>query len=267
MSITVTPVTGGPPMVQVTVTGGGPTMTAIVLKRTANGVTEKARWQPATGGTTATVQDVEIPWDTDVVYAATVTTSGGTSTYTAAPVTVSASDAWAIHPVYPQRSVIIDQQHPTGLGVTVAAMSEFVRASTATTHRIIGSPFPVTTTIGSRAAATGTMTLTSASSSDAANLWTLVDDQTPILIRFPDSFGVDFENGFYAIGDVASARVGVATEQRRLFTLPLTRVQAPAVLLQSAAWDYPTIVGSFTDYADLTATFADYAALTANRRS
>jgi hypothetical protein len=57
-------------------------MTGVVLKRTANGATEKTPIQPKPGGTSSTVQDYLIPWDTDVVYTATVTTAGGTSTDT-----------------------------------------------------------------------------------------------------------------------------------------------------------------------------------------
>lgn len=264
MSITVAPIPGGPPAVQVTVDGGGATMTAVVLKRTANGATEKAPIQPSTGVTTSTVQDYLIPWDTDVVYVATVTTSGGTTSYTAAAVNLSATDAWAIHPVFPQRSITIDRQYPTG-GLVVTGWTSAVRASTANEHKIIGSPFPVVTTTGNRAGLRGVLTLLAEADTDRDAVVTLLDDQTPILFRYPTSIGAAWEDGFYSVGDYTEEQTAPRGGGWWKISLPLARVQPPAVTT-APVWDYPTITTTFADYADLTASFADYPSLTADKR-
>lgn len=264
--VTVVPISGGAPAVQVTIDGGA-TITAVTLKRTAGGATDLARIQPATGHPTASVQDYEIPWDADVTYTAAVTTGSGTTSYTSTAVRVSASAAWAIHPAYPQRSVTIDQQHPTvSTGICVVAVNTVTRPAVSTEHRIYGSAFPVVTTFGSRQSARGGIVLTTSTLSDSAALDQLLDDQTPILIRFPAAFGVGWEDGFYSIGDVTVDRPGLAADPRRTYTLPFTRVRPPAVTTQSG-WDYPTITETFADYQSITDTFADYPALSENRRT
>jgi hypothetical protein len=262
MAVTVTPIVGGPPAVEVTVTGGA-TMTAATLKRTANGTTEKAPIQPKTGVTSSTVQDYLIPWDVDVVYTATVTTAGGTTTYTAAAVNLSATDAWAIHPVFPQRSITIDRQNPTG-GIVVAGWTSTTRPAEASEHRIVGNPFPVFTTIGSRQSLRGTLTLFAERQTDRDSVTLLIDDQTPILFRYPASIGAGWEDGFYNVGDYTEDQIGPRGGGWWKISLALTRVQPPAVTTV-AGWDYPTITATFADYADLTASFADYQALTADR--
>jgi hypothetical protein len=175
---------------------------------------------------------------------------------------LSATDAWAIHPVFPQLSVTIDRQNPTG-GLFVAGWAAAARKATAMVHTVIGSPFPVVTTMGGRQALEGTLTLFAEKENDRANLIALVNDQTPILFRYPTSIGSGWEDGFYSVGDYSG---GAASAPRGggwwKISLPLTRVQAPPVTTV-AGWDYPTITATFADYADLTASFADYQSLTA----
>lgn len=262
MPVTVAPIPGGPPAVTVTVTAPA-AMTGIVLKRTGGGATERTPIQPKTGSTSATVQDYLIPWDTDVVYTATITTAGGTTTDTAAAVNLSASDAWAIHPVFPQRSITIDRQHPTG-GLLVTGWTSAARPAQATEHRIVGNPFPVFTTIGSRQSLRGTLTLLAERETDRNAVTLLIDDQTPILFRYPKSIGSGWEDGFYAVGDYAEEQQAPRGGGWWKISLALTRVQAPPVTTASG-WDYPTITATFADYDDLTASFADYPSLTAGR--
>jgi hypothetical protein len=54
-----------------------------------------------------------------------------------------------------------------------------------------------------------------------------------------------------------------AGDPRRTFTLPLTRVAAPAGL-QAPVWDYPSLAAAFPDYPSMAAAYADYPSLTAN---
>lgn len=264
MTIAVAPTTTDVPGVGITVTAAA-TITAIQLFRTANGVTELTRVQPRTGATTAYVEDYELDWDVPVTYKATYTASTS-FTETADPITVTSTSVWAIHPVFPASlSVQIDQ--PAAVGDTwIISIGTATRAANATTHLVIGSPYPVIVTTGPRLAGTGTAVIGTASDAAEEALWALLNDQSPILLRIPDSFGANFSNGFYSVGDVTLERLGVASLGMRQFTLPLTRVAAPAVT-QQLAWDYATLTATFPDYASLTAAFADYGSLTADVRS
>lgn len=264
MSITVSPIAGGVPGIEITVTGGGAVMTAVTLRRTANGVTALTPVQPATGGTTATVLDYLLPWDADVAYAATVTTSGGTTVYTAASVNVTSTDAWAIHPVFPQLSVSIDRTVPTG-GVFTGSWAGATRPPRFTEHDVIDAPFPVVTTVGQRGGLRGNLTLWAENPEDRDAVVALITDQTPILFRYPDALGVPWEDGFYAVADYGEEQVGTSRGGWWKLTLALIRTAPPASTVQ-VAWDYPTITATFADYAALTAAFADYPSLRANRR-
>lgn len=263
MTITVAGTATAVPGVGVTVTAGA-TITAIQLFRTASGVTELTRVQPRPGHSTVYVEDYELPWDVPVTYKA-VYTASGSFTDTATPVTVSSTSAWAIHPVFPS-SLSVQLDRPGGTGETwVISIGTATRAANSSTHLVIGSAYPVVVTTGPRLAGTGTAVIGTASDAAEGALWALLDDQSPILLRVPDSFGANFANGFYSIGDVAADRIGVASLGLRQFTLPLTRVAAPAVT-QQLAWDYPSLTAAFADYGALTAAFADYGSLTADRQ-
>jgi hypothetical protein len=233
------------------------------LKRTADGATEKTPIQPKTGATSSTVQDYLIPWDTDVVYTATVTT------------------ARRHHHRYrgcgePVRDGRVGD--PPGVPATVAddrpaephrrdlrrRLDRSARPADASEHRIVNNPFPVFTTIGSRQSLRGTLTLFAERETDRDAVTLLIDDQTPILFRYPTSIGAGWEDGFYNVGDYAEDQIGPRGGGWWKISLNLTRVQPPPVTTV-AGWDYPTIAATFADYADLTASFADYPSLTADR--
>src|SRR5437763_1936163 len=88
-----------------------------------------------------------------------------------------------------------------------------------------GTMTAATLTRGPRASTRGSMAVHTSDAGDRAALRALVQDQTPILIRFPDVWGVDWENGFYQLGDIAETRLGAAATGDRLFTIPFLRVQ------------------------------------------
>lgn len=262
MSISaVTADTGGPPGVTVTITAAA-NITSLALYRSANGVKTLTSVQPRTGATTAQATDYQLPWDTDVTYSATYSTGSGNITDTAAPINVSATGGWMIHPVFPLLSVPL-----TGVDIWTISVETASRAATASTlHNIVGSRYPVVVTSGPRQADTLTITLGAGTPEAEAAIWAVIDDLTPLLIRYPVSMGTSFDEGFYAVGDVTADRLGAAAgEPFRLFTLPITRVGTPAVT-QQLAWDYPTLTASFADYGSLTAAFADYGSVVANRR-
>jgi hypothetical protein len=261
-----TALTSGPePGLDVTVaaTGGG-TMTAVTLWRLVGSTAEKTRLQPATGGTTSTVTDFELPWGVPVSYRATITTSGGTETLTSAETTVDSTIAWLIHPNIPSLSLPLDQQNPELMGIV--SLGDALIGATSTVHQIIGANLPVVTWVGPRLAPALTATVATVTVDEQNALFTILNDQTPLLVRFPTEWGVNWADGYYHVGDVTVGRViQYAGDPRRTFTLPLTPVAAPAGL-QAPVWDYPTLAADFDDYPSMSAAFADYPSLTANVR-
>ena len=265
MSVTVALTAGPEPGIDVTVTAtGGGTMTAITLWRLVGSTVVKTRLQPAPGASSRTITDYELPWGVPVSYKATVTSSGGTETFTSSAVTVDSTIAWLIHPNIPSLSVPLDQQNPALMGVV--SLSDVSLASTATVHQVIGANLPVVTWVGPRLAAVQTMTVATVSVDEENALRTIVNDQTPLLFRFPASWGLNWDDGYYHVADVGIGRViQYAGDPRRTFTLPLTRVAAPAGL-QAPTWDYPALAAAFPDYPSMAAAYADYPSLTADVR-
>ncbi len=257
MTINAVPVTTGPPGVLVTVTASA-AITSIQLYRLVGAAATLTRGQPSAGSSTVAVADYDVPWGVPVTYRATYT-AGSSFTETTTTITVPATGGWMIHPIFPTLSVQI-----TGTSTWVMSAASVTRVANATSHTVIGSRFPVVTTVGPRQAGALTMNLATGSPAAEAAMWALLDDQTPMLIRFPDSLGANFDAGYYSVGDVKADRVGTVAEPTRLFSLPLTRV-APITVAPVLSWDYPTIRSTFADYPALTAQFADYASLTADK--
>lgn len=255
-----------PPHVAVTVaTPNGAAMTAVTITRTGFGLTAPTRVQPKAGFASRTLVDYEAPWETNLTYKATVVTATGTAVYTAPPVRLEPWAAWAIHPTSPALSVCIDQQDANQIGVY--NIQSIARAATSTQHVIVGAARPIVTRIGSRSSSRGVLQLATVTGADENKVWSLVDDQTPLYIRFPTVWGANWEGGYYDIGDVTADRtIQWVQETRRIFALPYTRVDAPAGDQQSD-WGYAQLLHDFADYPSVAAAFADYPAVLSNTRS
>lgn len=243
----------------------GSNITAITLTRVSGGRTELTRIQPYTGIPTLFIDDVEAPWDTPVTYSAAITYAAGTTTtLTSGEVTVSPGFPWAIHPTLPNVSMRLDSGTFDAMGII--SIDQLSQAAKATRHDIINSPYPVITRVGPRASIAGTMTIATVTTDEEKGLRSLLYDETPILIRIPASWGWNWENGFYAIGDLGLARFAqYGPEQRRTFTVPFQRVQPPVGDIQDS-WGYPDL-DNMDDYFAIYNTFADYSALYANVRA
>jgi hypothetical protein len=263
VTVTVALTPGPEPGIDVTVTSTG-TMTAVTLWRVVGTLQEKVRLQPIPGATSRTVTDFELPWAVPVSYKATVTTSGGTTSSTSEQITIDSTIAWLIHPNLTSLSMPLDQQNASLMGVV--SLGDATYGSTATVHQVIGANLPIVTWVGPRLAPVLTMTVATVDVDEENALRTVVNDQTPLLFRFPTSWGLNWDDGYYHVGDVTVGRViQYAGDPRRTFTLPLTRVAAPAGL-QAPVWDYPSLAAAFPDYPSMAAAYADYPSLTANVR-
>lgn len=266
MSITVTPdTTAMPPRFEVTVaTPDGSAVTSISVTRTANGTTSPIRFAATAGPSPRLVNDYEAPWGVPVVYTATVTHGSTTETYTATAATLAPAFPWAIHPTTPSLSVCLDTGDPTVMGVI--ATGTVGRAATTVKHRIIGAKYQLVTKTGPRAASTGQLSLATVTPLEQDAIWAAVDDQTPLLIQFPAGWGWDWEDGYYDVGDVTADRfIQYGPEPRRVFTLPLERVEAPAGNQQPER-TWADVLSGFATWTDVAAAYADWTGVETDTR-
>lgn len=256
-----------PPRFELTLaTPDGSVMTKVNLKRNANGVKSPTRVQPNPGSAAQYVEDYEAPWETDVYYTASVTYGAGiTETWYSSTRQLTPGQAWAIHPTVPALSVPIDSGTFDAAGVV--SITNLGRASTAVEHPILGSSTPVVTTTGPRASQKGTLSIATVTDSEEDQLWALVEDQTPLLIRIPPSWGWNWVSGYYSIGDVAADRFAAyGPESRRVFTLPFTHVQSPAGS-QTVERSWADVITAFPDWPTLLDSYADWPAVMSDTRS
>lgn len=262
--------TNSPPHFEITIsTPDGSAMTAVTLNRQASGVTAPTRVQPTAGLASRYVEDPEAPWDTPVVYSATVTYNGGASSATmvatAATLTPTPAAFWAIHPTIPPLSMPLDTADPTEIGFS--ALGDAVYAAQATQHKILGSKYPTMTKIGTRLAPALQVQVTTVVAEERTALAALIDDETPLLLRAPAAWGWQWEDGYYAVADAAFARrLQYGAEPSRTVTLPLQRVMPPAGVQQSS-WSWGGLLAGYPDWPSVAAAFADWNAVTGNHPS
>lgn len=267
MTITVTPQpANSPPRFQITIASpNGEVFTAISLNRTQNGNTVPVRVQPAPGPSPVVVYDYEAAWEAGTVYTATVTRAGITETYTAASATLTSSFPWLIHPTTPALSLILDRGIFSAMGVVSIGTAS--RAALTTKHRILGSEFQIVTKTGPRAAAAFPITIATVTAQERSALLALLRDQTPLFVQVPSSWGWDFDPGYFDVGDVSSDRFWqYGPEHRRVFTLQLESVQAPAGT-QQATRTWANLLSGFATWNAVSAAYATWTdELTDSRR-
>lgn len=266
MSITVTPQPDATPptfLIEVA-TPAGEAITAMTVSCTANGSTEPIRFQPGAGPSPRVSTHHEAPWNTPVIYSATVTYGSTTATYTSGPTFLRPSFPWLIHPLAPALSRLLDTGDPSRMGV--ASIAAVTRAANTTRHAILGAKYPVVTKTGPRSGSQFQMQVTTTTSTEAADLWALLDDQTPLLIRVPTDWEWDWEDGYYDVGDVSADRLEQYGPTRlRTFTLALARVEAPAGdLLPQRTWD--DLSADFATWGDLIPAYADWTSVLTDTR-
>lgn len=268
MSITVTPGTSsaGVPRFALSISSSdGSTITAISLTRTVAGATQPTRVQPSVGPSPRTVNDYEADWDANVVYTATVTSSAGTQTFTSTAATLTSSTAWAIHPTTPALSVCIDNGTTTAAGLR--SIGDITRDATDTRHNVLGSQYPTYTKTGPRSAAVTSLELVTVTSLEAQAVRALVNDLTPVLIRIPAAWGWDFEAGYYRVGATTEARsFQYGPEPRRVFTLPIERVEQPAGTQQSER-TWANVLNDFPSWAAVRAAYSTWTNVLTDTRS
>jgi hypothetical protein len=224
-----------------------------------------------------------LPGDVDFVYVALVANDVGASDYeidnievfsygveseiaeTSTPVTLDPDDAWLIHPGTPGLSIPIIETGNTA--TRMVEIGEIENATNTTVHRILGSATPIPTTTGPRGDDTTALIIETVTTNEAAAVRALLASDVPILIQIPPAWDLDFNCGFYQVGDVRTARSDPIINAYRTFTLPLTKVQSPVVDVENTGWSYAAVAAEFDTYSSLLVTFATYADLAADTRS
>jgi hypothetical protein len=184
---------------------------------------------------------------------------------TSDPVALDPDDAWLIHPGTPGLSIPIIETGNTA--TRMVEIGEIENATNTTVHRILGSATPIPTTTGPRADDTTTLTIETVTTNEAAAVRALLASDIPILIQIPPDWDLDFNCGFYQVGNVQTTRSDPIINAYRTFTLPLTKVQSPVVDVENTGWSYAAVAAEFDTYSSLLVTFATYADLAADTRS
>ena len=175
--------------------------------------------------------------------------------YEVTTATLNIDQAWLIHPAQPALSVSVDAGpnawRDVGLNVDIASSQQTTAQSAVTLHNPVGRTRTVAIATGNRYEPEWQFVLLAPTLDDRDDVTAILRDQTPLLLRSPDSFGWDLPDGYYAIGDVSYDRVTPALQQPyRRITLPLTPSDPPVVRVATdRTWN--TVVEQNDTWADV----------------
>lgn len=183
---------------------------------------------------------------------------------TSAPVTLAPVRGWMVHPANPALSFpLVADTSAAGI-VDIGPVGS---ASTSTVHQILGQKRPLTTTSGPRLADSVNLTLATVTRDEETALLALLDDQTPLLVRFPPEWDLGFSDDWYAVGDVARERLSpVGSDPRRVFTLPLQAVLTPVVTQGNVGWSWASLAAEFSTWTAVSAAFDSWGDVLTNDR-
>lgn len=183
-----------------------------------------------------------------------------------APVVLSSANAWLIAPQAPGLSVKISD-NPRSTEPQVRQLGTVRNADRKSYHDILGSSLAITTANGPAGADQTTLQLRTFTRVQELAVKALTDPQLPILIRIPPTFGYDFSDGFYAVGDLERSRVAqIPDYPSRIITMPLTAVESPEVDVENPGWSWAQLAAEFATWAEVKAAFATWADVAVNNR-
>lgn len=188
-----------------------------------------------------------------------------TLTQESAEVTLDAAEGWLVHPSSPAKSVPMsyDDLEQT----TLANIGPALHRSTSINHRILGEPKAIAVSTGPRAAPSTTLLVGTETADQRRAVQALLADSVPVLVRFPASWELDFDEGYYSVGDVNYDRaVQLYGLPARYITLPLDAVEAPIVSVEGVGWTWAAIAAEFDTWEALSAAFATWADVLSNSR-
>jgi len=170
---------------------------------------------------------------------------------------------WIIHVVTPGLSFPLGYEDADQS--SIQEIGEVVQQSTSTLHRIMGDAPPISVSTGPRASDQLPFVIATETSAEREALEALLRDQVPVLFRFPASWDLDFEEGYYDVGDVRSRRaLQLYGVHAREHTLPLTSVERPDVTQANTGWSYAALLVAWSSYESVRTGFATYADVQVN---
>lgn len=242
-----------------------PTVTFSSLSLYRDGVL--TRKQPQVGQVAAVVDDYEFNRQVDVVYRLDYAYSNAPSTILSESLTINADigDGWLIHPTSPALSLRLSNIDETSSGLT--KLGQATRGTTRTVHDIIAASLPVATSTGKRKSVARTIEIETVTGAQLRQLLALFDNDQPVLFLIPGSWAVQFDNGWYSVGDIDEIiPVDVAGYDYRSWSLPVQQVAAPITVVESL-WSRQALMDAGYTRQQLPAVWATRLDLMQNRRS
>lgn len=197
------------------------------------------------------VEDYEAPIGQPVSYRRELyapSTGSLDGTGISAPVTLAMADPsgiWLKDPVQPQRNVLL----------TAATAPDWARPIEATEYRIRGRRNSVVLS-DVRGGLSGTLQVWTLTDDERSALHFALDPGHPLLIQVAPGLGI--EDVYTSVGEAVEARhVPYGGEPRRLWSLPLTQVDAPlGGVGGSAAWTVSDLATTWATVLDASAAYA-----------
>lgn len=184
---------------------------------------------------------------------------------TSAPVTLSPSKAWLIHPGQPSLSVPISSTDRSA--IAVQNLATITQASASTLHQILGQSLPIETHSGPRYGNTQQIALKARTAAHEAALNGILADSTPLLFRFPAAFDAGFDEGFYSFGPVQRSRIAQRYgAELRQFVADITKVQQPTLTVQNTGWSWAALAAAFPTWQAVAAAYNTWADVLTNNR-
>lgn len=235
---------------------------ATILRQDPDGRTRPVRLAEPATLTAGAWQgyDYEAPFGLAVTYSASSVTPVGSATSSA--VTLDVATAWLRHPGIPSLSVelALDRFRKDSFGTRSRPASRAVFTP-------LGRSDPVVVTSGARRTVESQMVLRTDTAQQRDELWSLVDDESVLLLDIPpgEAWGVAHE--YISVGDVAEVRMADwGDEPRRWFPLPYLVVERPAGGLQ-AQYTWADVLADHATWADVRSRYDTWADVLANARN
>lgn len=166
-------------------------------------------------------------------------------------VTLDVPDVWLIHCGIPGLSMPIV--------LRPATLSDEMFQLTRGVFYVLGDPYPVINTDGSRKMSSSQLVVATDTFDDLARMKALLADGSTLLLNVPPALGIGFDTAYIAVGDLKMARRSdMAADTSRDFTLPFQVTRRP-VGGSSSTRTYAVVEAAYATYAAAEAAYATYA--------
>lgn len=202
---------------------------------------------PVTGK--ATYEDHEAPMDTSIIYRATKTApTTPPEQIISKPITLSSySKVWLKDPAYGSYDTELEE---------VTGLPELTFPSRAGVFPIIDREDPIVVA-ARRQGYSGELHFTTRTNTERTNMEQLLRRGQVLLLSVPPEYGMS--NAYVHVGDVVQARVGLAMEPTRAWTLPITKVDRPTSLgYVPLGMHWTDVYYKYTTWQDLMDTGQDW---------